>query len=196
MIQIQIDKQNNALADLSKQLSDKELRVASTRSINLSLRKANTQYRREITRNYAVKYGDTRDIVIPKRASYYRLEGMILGEERPLSLSRFNPRFSKKKGVSIQIKRSQRMRLPYAFIVQNSSKRSIFGQVWARGKYSGGQFRRNKSRYPITPLKTASPFGMMKNDSITRNINSAASSDMTKEFERQVKLLLSRRKSK
>lgn len=220
MIQIRIDENNNALKQLISRLSPIQLRAASARSINVAIRKANTQYRREIVRNYNLKYGETKDISQTKKATYSNTSGMVMGEERPLSLSRFDPVFEgmhgisgrmhyftneytgrkhykkhtiyhKLRGVSVEIKKGQKIQLPYAFMV-NNGKSSIVGQVWARGQYKGGEFEKGKKRMPITPLKTASPFGMMKNEKVASPIRTSASSDLQNEFSRQVYFLLSK----
>lgn len=220
-IEIQIEDQTRTLEKLAGQLSDKKLNVANVRAINVAIRKSNTQYRRELVKNYNLKYGDTKEMVTPKRATYGTPTGTISGQMRPLSLSRFNPKFLKdgqvfsitsiknketgkrgleqkaKKarktdqlsGVSIEIKKGQRKIIPYAFMIQ-TDKPGIAQQIWARGSYQSNRFQKSGRRLPITPLKTTSPFGAMTTAPIQTEIRKGATSEMRKEFERQVNLLL------
>lgn len=221
MIQIKIEDETKTLEHLANQLSSKKLNVANVRSINVAIRKANTNYRRQLVANYNLKYADTKEMVNPKRATYGQPTGSISGQSRPISLSRFNPSFqnsgqvfsiksvknketgkrglsqlSKKAGkkdnytgVSFEVKKGQRKTLPFAFMIQ-SDKPGIALQIWGRGKYYGNKFITSKDRKPITPFKTISPFGGMTTEPIQKEIEKSAGSDMQKEFERQVNLLL------
>lgn len=104
MIQLRIDTKNDGLKYLARQLSQKELTKASVRSINVALRKAKVHYKREIVKQYNLKYGDLENmgtdpkdtkgsIVRSNNATYSNVVGTIGGLKRPISLSRFNPIF-------------------------------------------------------------------------------------------------------
>lgn len=216
MINIKIEDETKALEKLAQQLSDKNLNVANVRAINVAIRKAKTQYRRQVAARYNLKYADTANIPVSNNATYSKPEGTIKGDPKPVSLSRFNPEFKKKhtikgnkkrtrdgkkykttfdsktfqiEGVSVEILKGQKKRIPFAFMVQ-SDKPGVGMQVWARGSYSGGKFNTSKERMPITPLKTVSPFSSLTNEDIQNNTEVRATEDMGKEFERQVNLLL------
>lgn len=216
-IRVEADKMQT-LRRLAEGLSDKQLRVADTRAINVAIRKANTQYRREIRDQYNLTYADTKGIPVPTRATYSTLEGSLAGNTKPISLSRFNARFfgrysvssikSKKgklqqtgrakakrdggkSGVEFEIHRGQKKRLPSAFMI-DSNKGGLSMQVWARGKYSGNTFNWGRPRYPIEALKTVSPFGAMTREAIRDEIEVTAMDDMAKEFARQVELALNK----
>lgn len=94
-IQIRIEDKTKAIEKLAYELSDKNITIANVRAINTAIRKSNTLYRREIVKNYNLKYADTKSIVIPKRATYTETEGTISGNIKPISLSHFNPSFIK-----------------------------------------------------------------------------------------------------
>lgn len=220
MLQIQIDQNNNGLHQLAAQLSDKKLTIATVRSINTAISKAQTQYKRLVAGKYNLKFADTKELLLSKRATYSNPEGTISSELRPLSLFRFNPEFEadhsitgkkgyynaqqrriyyrnhtvthKTKGVTVEIFKGKRIRLPFAFMVPNSKKPGIPLQVWARGTYEGGKFVKSKPRLPITPIKSTSPFAMVTNPEVKAKIQTDAQENARKEFERQVNYLLSR----
>lgn len=92
-IQIQIEDKTKSLQRLADQLSDKNITVANVRAINVAIRKANTDYRRNIVKAYKLKYSDTKKMAVAGRATYTNPEGNISGSKTPISLSRFNPTF-------------------------------------------------------------------------------------------------------
>ncbi|MBS1775327.1 MAG: hypothetical protein JSS64_03495 [Bacteroidetes bacterium] len=215
---IEIKVEGNKLHKLAESLAERQLRIADTRAINVAIRKANTQYRRLVVSEYNLKYADTAKFTVTDRATYSNPEGKISGYLAPISLSRFNPRFIKNgrafsiknvkengkrklkqssknagnksgNGVSIEVKKGERKTIPFAFLI-DSSKPGLSTQIWARGEYSGNSFRTNKSRKPITPLKTVSPFGAITNEVIQKKTEKEAKDDMKKEFERQIELLV------
>lgn len=219
-IQIKVEENTKEFDDLVKQLDEKNIVVANVRAINVAIRKGNTKYRKLIVSNYSLKYADTKGITVPKRATYGHQTGSISGTVSPISLSRFNPVFNKNGaaisiksikdkasgkrklqqkigrgnknasgGVSFAIHTGDTKNIPFAFMVQ-SDKPGMSMQIWARGKYSGNKFATNKSRKPITALKTVSPFGAMTNDKVQKEIEVSATVDMQQEFERQVNFLL------
>lgn len=95
-------------------------------------------------------------------------------------------------GVSIEIRKGHPIHLPSAFMIQSQKNPGLSMQVWARGEYTRGGFTWAKERMPITPLKTTSPASAMRNPTIAKEIEKGATVDMTKEFERQVELLMSK----
>lgn len=223
MINIKIEDQTRQFQALSNLLSDKNLTIANVRSINVAIRKANTQYRREVVKNYNLKYADTANITLPKRATYSDPEGTISGELKPISISRFNPVFIKdglsqsiknirnketksrslermvketrkkdSEGVTFEIKKGEKKRIPFAFMI-NTDKAGLALQVWARGVYKENKFNTSKLRLPISPLKTVSPFGTLTTEPVKNVIESSSTDVMQKEFERQVNLLLSKK---
>lgn len=220
MSAIEIEISKNVFKELTDVISDKNLVVASVRSINVAIRKSNTQYRREVVRNYNLKYSDTAGITHPKRATYGDPEGIIAGDVKPISISRFNPsvveegtetfikntlnkngksrslaqlsKETRKKntgGVVFSIRRGEKMKIPFAFMI-NSEKAGVALQVWARGEYKNNEFETSKSRLPISPLKTVSPFGALTAEPVKKEVEKGAKEAMQKEFDRQVDLLM------
>ncbi|MCO5285199.1 MAG: phage tail protein [Chitinophagaceae bacterium] len=98
-IQIQIEDKTKSLERLANQLSDKNLNKANVRAINKAIQKANTNYRRELVKNYNLKYAETKDMISPKRATYGQPEGIISGRTQPIGLSHFTPSFIKEGSV-------------------------------------------------------------------------------------------------
>lgn len=115
MIQIKIEDKRNALQSLANYLSDKNLKIANTRAINVAIRKANTQYRKLIVSEYNIKYVDTKNISTAAFATYSKQEGTISGTIKPISISRFNPTF-KQLGRTLTIRTSKN---------KSSGKRSL-----------------------------------------------------------------------
>lgn len=95
------------------------------------------------------------------------------------------------KGVSFQLQKGKTQRLPYAFMTRSKdgSNLGVEKQIFARGKYEGNKFIPQKPQYPIQALKTASPFGWMTKDNVSKHVVKAATDEMQKEFERQVRTL-------
>ncbi|MFT4061086.1 MAG: hypothetical protein QM642_01875 [Edaphocola sp.] len=91
MITLKIDLENKAM--LQQALGPNKMAMATTRAINVAIRKANTQYRRLIVKEYNLTYADTAGMPIPKQATYAAVEGSISASVAPISLSRFNPTF-------------------------------------------------------------------------------------------------------
>ena len=214
-MRLEIKLNSNALDSLEK-LSGEQIKTANVRAINTALRKVNTLYRREVTKHYNLRYSDTKDISFVQRATRIIQEGKILAEINPISLSRFRPMDSEHKiqgyahlynvatkkkrsvkrtfshrvaGVEVEIKRGNVVRIPFAFRI-NSEKPGIIKQIWARGIYNNNQFKTGKSRKPITPLKTLSPYGALTIDATRKSVEIIAIKEMAKEHERQINLLL------
>lgn len=210
MINVQV-VQNN----INQILSSKNIAIATTRAINVGIRKSKTQFRKDITSEYKLKYADTKNMPISVLSTYRTLEGRIEGSIKPISLAKFNPqqithtitgtsyvydiqtRKRKRKkvktthrlaGLEFEIKRGQKKRIPFAFMI-NSNKGGIRQQVWARGEYQGNRFEKSKNRLPITPLKTASPYGTMINENVQSSIKPSVIDSVKREYQRQINLL-------
>lgn len=96
-----------------------------------------------------------------------------------------------KRGVSIEVKKGERKRLPFAFMVTGGGA-GVSLQVWARGNYKGSKFETAKPRLPITPLKTTSPFSAIKNEVVMKPVVEKAGKDFEAEMQRQIDLMLNR----
>lgn len=175
---------------LAESLGDRKLNVASVRAINVAIRKANTQYRRGIVKEYNLKYRDTKEMAIPRRATYTQPVGSVSGLMNPISLFRFNPK-ERKDGLTVSIKKGDKKIIPFAFLVK-SSKPGVSQQVFARGEYQANQFITSPKRLPITAIKTVSPFSALTNPELRKDIEAGAEDNMQHEFERQMKLLMDR----
>jgi len=102
-----------------------------------------------------------------------------------------SPKRNPKRGVSVEIKKGERKRLPFAFMVTGGGA-GVSLQVWARGNYKGSKFETAKPRLPITPLKSVSPFGAIKNEEVLKPVVEKATKDFETEMQRQVDLMLNR----
>lgn len=93
-------------------------------------------------------------------------------------------------GVTIEIRKGEKKILPYAFLTESKKNAGVGKQVFARGIYQNNKFHKQKNRYPIQALKSVSPFGMLSREEFSKEIEKGAVETMSKEFNRQIELLL------
>jgi hypothetical protein len=211
------------LYKLKKELSEKQLGRATAAAINRSLSHAVSTLKREIRHQYKAPTSTLNTFPLFK-ANSNKLEGFVKAKTHPLSLSHFDPRYEygsggstfairvrttkdgltktirkkqrgqPKKGVSIEIKKGQRITIPYAFMTGNDIQKPVF----ARGAYKqGGSYglvRRNKRvnkkgmDLPIAKLLTVSVYGMAVNKSVSRNTQVDLSNYLMKRLEHEMRV--------
>jgi hypothetical protein len=187
------------LHDLLGKLSAREIGQGVSRAINHSLQKVRTEARTEVKRVYNIgqRYLSGIDL---KRASTRHLEGQLLASRKPIPLDAFNPKFEgqastirvtrkgeqkvrnlrrkrqdRGQGVTVEVKRGQTERIPFAFMIPGAKPR-----VFARGQYGAGTshgfIQRHKRESndgndtPIKPLITVSVFGSIVNDDVSSSL--------------------------
>lgn len=195
-VQINVDE---AIAKIKKnfeQLSEKEIKAATTAAINRSLAYGKTEGVRQIKAAYNIKQAMIQEAITTTKATSGLMIGNIGASTKPISLVHFQPTFSfnkrsktsynkagigatkllkrksslYKQGVTVEIIKGQKSTLPYAFMI--AGKKPIF----ARGAYAtggtGGFIRRHKrvsatgSDTPITSMVTITPFGSLTNTKV------------------------------
>lgn len=102
-IQISVEQRGDGIRTITRRLSDSNINRASQYAINRGISKANTEYKRGISRFYKIKQADIKNDVRQKKASNSNLEGSISASIKPISLSRFNPSFTN-NGRTLSIK--------------------------------------------------------------------------------------------
>lgn len=217
MIHLRIDEGKPDLSSLAKRFGASNLNKAAVRAINKGVSKGNTEYKREISKYYNIKQKYIKNDIVIRKSTESKIEGTISGNRKPISLSRFNPTFVKggqvhsikmikgglerrtkkagkkeqeKIGVSFEVIKGKKNTLPFAFMVKSYENKGVEKQIFARGKYQGSKFVRQKSRYPLAAIKTVSPLGSMKKDKISKAVAKGTEHTLNKEFERQIQLLM------
>ena len=174
-----ITELENAFAELSGQLGAEQTSRALRMAINDTMRKQRTQLRQYVRHTYNIP-GDKINSIDFGPATTYNLESKMFASHSPVQLAYFKPIFSKGKstirgsyskkkglsakkgrsggpeaGVSVEIKKEQRVTILFAFMVEKFEKPFVF----ARGQYQKGKgFVRGKPRMPISVLSSASVF--------------------------------------
>jgi hypothetical protein len=149
-------------------------------AINDTMRLQRTKLRQYVRHTYNIP-GDKITTIDFSPATTFNLESKLGGSHTPVQLAYFKPIFSKGKstlrgsyskkkglstkkgrgggpnaGVSVEIKKGQRVTIPFAFMVGKFEKPFVF----ARGQYQKRKgFVRGKPRMPINILSSASVFG-------------------------------------
>lgn len=178
-------------------LSEAEIKKATNRAINHTLGVARTAVSKEIRSVYKIAAGDVREQTEVKRSSTVTLTGMIKANAAPLSLSKFNPvaiafgrggvltetrrhggrrggfassfvtRLGWNAGVTIEVLKGQKERLPSAFLLHAASGNAT---VMARGAYDGSSFGWDKPRLPINKLNSKSIYWASQNSGVTDKV--------------------------
>jgi hypothetical protein len=206
MIELSIKSQLQELSELTNQLSNKNIGIVTSRAINRSLVSSKGMLKRAVQQQFNISSSELKSMPV-FRSSWQNLTGKVGVSRKPIGLSHFNPVFysasssgvdkvsvartrdglkksvrtvkrSGKKGVSFEIKKGERVNLPYAFITKNDVEKPVF----ARGRYvnSGGNYdfvlRRERAQetgsdMPITKLLTTSVYGAVQNNKANEQIS-------------------------
>lgn len=186
MIEINVKADVDKFRQFSKDLTDRQINIATSRAINRTLLQGRTVARDAVKRIYNIpqRYvggiNINRSTTASKRENY--LTGSIYASTKPIPMDAFAPRFSFNRrsvtsisrrgvsktkftsrgnknfgqGVSIEVIKGKREIVPFAFMLPSMS-----GRVFGRGMYKTGNnfgfVRRNKRQEYI-------PTG---NDSVT-----------------------------
>jgi len=209
MITVNVDQACKDLKRFFANLSKQEIAKAQSAAINRTLIYGRSEIKKFIRGNYNIKSNELKSLFI-KKASYNRLSGNITAPKKNISLSHFNPSFdfssrgkistiritrtknglqkstkskrgSTGKGVSVEIKKGERVNLPYAFMIKDNNTMPVF----ARGKYKTGggyNFMHNKKRLPITKLLSTSIGAISTNNKMQRKLKA----DLTPEFRKRM----------
>ena len=193
MIHVDIRPAIKAIRKLSYDLDRNNFRLAVSRALNHTIKKAKTSASREIKDQYNIRrVSDVKKSLRVNLSSREILEAQLIATGSPMPLIAFRPR-QIKKGVSVQVFRGQRKRIKKAFI---ATMRSGHTGVFARGRYSsdGFVFRYQRARphgndLPITELKTTSIPGALSNDVVLKNLTSKLNADFPNRLQHEVSRL-------
>lgn len=196
MITVEVKDAEANLKQLSRSLTSAEIRKASSRAINRTLVRARTLETQQIRKTYNLKAADTKRGMSIRNATLSRQTGYLNASSRPVSLSKFNPREVKSSGVTtqrrgagfasrrgrarsgntgvtVEIVRGKRVRIPSAFLLFSAR---VSGLVMARGHYTRSEFifRRGKGSrirpkgpdLPIEELNTISIYAAAVNERV------------------------------
>jgi hypothetical protein len=212
MITIDTKDAQNKLSELTAQLTAAEIRKATSRAINHTLNKARTASATEIRKRYNMKASDAKRSMSIRKAHISNQTGYLSASSAVTPLHQFNPRQTTNSGVTtsrtskgwrsrkgrapksgggvtIQIIRGRRIRIPSAFIVFSSG---ISGIVMARGKYQdqsfafrrgrGSRVRSSGNDNPISSLVSVSVFSA----SIDSNVQERMSPQITEAYNERI----------
>ncbi len=178
-IEIRTQQAAEALEAKLKALYHKDAATAINRAINRTLSIANTKVNKEIRSAYNIALADLNDNEqkLIKKSSEAYLTGTINANIMPLSLSKFNPTWTRDRvfgnrsfltktqkgrtkkvkrgdlGVAVEILKGHKEQLPSAFQLFKAGGAPVF----ARGVYNGSDgFKWGQARKPISKLNTKS----------------------------------------
>lgn len=213
MLNVNVASDLNQFNHLMKQLSDKEVSRALSSALNRSLSVGNTQSKKAIRERFNIPAsllnGNRRH-----NSTSNTLTAKLGMNSMPISLTNFNPVFKRNRtqiklkgkaktksfryfrkplgdtGVTVEVKKGEKKRIPFAFIVNNSTLKPVF----ARGYYSKDKFvPRHKrivksgSDLPITKLLTTSIYGAIQNKGAQDSINSTVSKHLSARVEHELR---------
>lgn len=177
----------------TKKISGPNLAKATSRALNHTLGKANTQMNRSIRNIYNISLSDLNDNrqKFMRRSSQNSLTAFIFANEYPLSLSKFNPVFFRdgvqtkfqgskrsggfasqkkkggKSGVTVEIIKGKKETIHAAFLLFSGGAKAA---VFARGQYGSSGFSFGKERLPIAKLNTKSVFNAAIDRTVKKEI--------------------------
>jgi hypothetical protein len=187
MIAVNVKDATLKLRKAMEGLSREETAKAAARAINHSLAKGKTAASKNIRDTYRISAADVSADTQIQRATPQNVTGYIKANKQTLSLSKFNPVYQrgnvitknvggkkggfasnktrrKGTGVTVEIIKGQKVRLPSAFLMLFKSGK---GSVFARGEYGSDGFQFGKERLPITKLNTKSVYWAMLNEGVS-----------------------------
>lgn len=193
MLEVNLSADLSRFDNLTRQLSKQEVARALSAALNRALSTGNAEVNREIRNKFRIP---TSLLSQNKKSNSApsTLTASLSLSRKPISLTYFSPVFkrgnsvirvkgkkltktitrsrstSDEGGVTVEIKKGERKRIPYAFMINNNSSKPVF----ARGAYegSGGAYTfkpRHKrlvssgSDLPIAKLLSTSVFGAIQN---------------------------------
>lgn len=223
MIKLDIRDAELKFRELARELNGHEMRQATARAINHTIAKARTTASQEIRGRYNLKAADAKRSMVIRRANVNKQSGELDAATRTTPLSQFNPRETtsagvvttrgakgayrsrkvkrpKESGVTVEIIRGRRVRIPSAFLMFNNSN----GAVVARGKYSTSrvfQFRRGKGSrirstgndLPIGSLVTVSVYAASINDTVQARMTPKVMTDYDQRIQHEMRHILNTR---
>lgn len=210
MLEVKVNVQTNRITTAFQNLNKQQIAKATSVAINKTLLKGRTVARVAVKKAYNIPQKDLNSVnIIRSRPSF--LQGSIYASTKPIPMDSFSPKFdvvsggkvrgtqsvskrgilstriSKKKsqqlGVSIEVKKGERVSVPFAFMLPGSKPR-----VFARGEYLGGRgsygfIRRNKrdensnGNDSVKPLVSITVFGAVINDKVNKDIKRQVTTD-------------------
>ncbi|WP_153799061.1 phage tail protein [Foetidibacter luteolus] len=212
MIKIETDKAIKDFKDLGKQLSQKQLAKGLSRAINRSMMQGRTVARRKVASIYNIPQRALTESVALKASTSNTLTAYIQAGAKTLPLTTFAPQFDTPtkslrvtkrgemrvrdrtrkgkntgNGVSFEIYKGKRERLPFAFMTPKI--KSVFG----RGKYASRGFERRNKRVknkgndlPIQSLSSVSVHTAVINKSSLSAIQSKVADVLPRELQHEL----------
>jgi len=176
-----------------KSLYNGDQKKAINRAINTSLERGNAEANRQIRSVYKIALQDLndKDNKLIQKSSESTLTGTINASIRPLSLSKFDPEWTRDRvsggrsfltktkkgrtqkvkrgdtGVKVEIIKGKKEVINSAFMLFKAGGSPVF----ARGSYGSDGFDFRKDRKPINKLNTKSVFYTIFNEDIEKGIN-------------------------
>jgi hypothetical protein len=216
MIKVDARDAQAKLKSISRTLSPVQIRKATARAINHTIAKSRTTVSQEIRSRYNMKAADAKRSMIIRKANVNRQTGELDSASSVTPLSRFNPRettrsgittrrvrgtFQSKKGkarpagtgVTVEIIRGRRTRIPSAFLMFGGRAN---GAVMARGKYAdrnnfefrrgrGSRINRTGSDTPISGLVSVSVYVASVNARVQARITPKVQADFLARLEHE-----------
>jgi hypothetical protein len=174
MINIDAREAIRKLNDQFGHISNDKRKLAIARAINHTMAKIKTMSSREIRNIYALDAKTVNEALRHVKADRLTLTGKVIGKGKPIPLAKFKAR-QVKDGVTIEVKRGKRKKIPGVFIVQT---RSGHKGVMFRGTYSGRTMQRRKNRIrptgpdlPISEMRGVSIPKSLANDVVVRSLS-------------------------
>jgi hypothetical protein len=155
-VQVEIGQAVAELENLTKQITGRQLYIATSRAMNKTLQQGRTEARKAVKQHYNIPQSQLKLINI-KPASPSKLSGYIYASGKPITVSSFKAKFStptkrlritKKgvqrvkelkrrnnnpgKGVYFSLRPGETLNIPYAFQISGKA------QVFAKGYYADG----------------------------------------------------------
>jgi hypothetical protein len=177
--------------EFENQLSGKQILKTTAVALNETARKAIPQLKKEAKTRYTIdrKYlSKIAKITKPARGTHSGLYVELSTNTSPTPLIGFKHRNLKPMhwkrgmsgGVQIEVIKGKQHLLKHAFIATMTSGHT---GIFQSGRYQGGKFvpgkdRTSSGKTRITELKSASPFSMIRNKDIEKNIQNTIQSQL------------------
>jgi hypothetical protein len=213
MIRVNVYDATQTLSTIYRELNGRQIAKATSLAMNKTLLKGRTVARTAVKRVYNIPQKNLSGIGITKARVTF-LQGAITASTKPIPMDAFNPKFEfvssdnrsstlsvsrrgilqerankrtrNKTGVSIEVKKGERVTVPYAFLIPNAKPR-----VFARGEYKSGNgsygFVQRHTRQEndsgndaVKPLTSVTIFGAVINPLVKQNIARVVREDYSK----------------
>lgn len=180
MVKIDIGPAIREMRRAHRNLTSAEIRQATSRAVNHTIKKARTAASRESRTIYKIKASDLKAQMKLKSSSPQTLTAALSANRRPLPVFKFRPSPRvvssprPKRGVSVNVM-GRRKNIQQGFIARMKS--GHIG-VFAKGGYSGkGSFKFRKSRTkqfgndtPISEIQTTSTWSAITNEKVLAHL--------------------------